>query len=116
MSDVVLSLVVLRVADLERSAAFYRILGLIFTKHRHGTGPEHYACDMSGTVFELYPRRDESDSTSRTRLGFKISNLDQTLVALEQAGAKIISPPKDSPFGRRAVVDDPDGHRVELSQ
>ena len=48
--------------------------------------------------------------------GFRISNLDQTIATLEQSGAKIISPPKDTPWGRRAVVDDPDGHRVELTQ
>ncbi|MEO0934126.1 MAG: VOC family protein [Cyanobacteria bacterium J06641_2] len=26
----------------------------------------------------------------------------------------ILSPPKDSPWGRRAVILDPDGHKIEL--
>ncbi len=29
--------------------------GLVFTKEQHGTGPEHYACEMNGKVFEIYP-------------------------------------------------------------
>ena len=30
------------------------------------------------------------------------------------AGAEVILPPTDSEWGRRAIVADPDGHRVEL--
>jgi len=33
----------------------------------------------------------------------------------DQLGA-IVSPPRDSECGRRAVVVDPDGHRVELTE
>ena len=111
-----LNLLVIRSGDIDRSARFYELLGLVFTKHAHGSGPQHYAAEPGTSVFEIYPRRDEKDSTSSTRLGFRVANLDQTLAALEQAGAKIVSPLKDTPYGRRAVVDDPDGHRVELTQ
>jgi lactoylglutathione lyase len=111
-----LSLLVIRSPDIDRSARFYELLGLTFTKHTHGTGPQHYAAELGSAVFEIYPRRDEADSTSFTRLGFRVSNLDQTIATLQQSGAKVVSPPKDTPWGRRAVVDDPDGHRVELSQ
>lgn len=45
-----LNLVVLRVADLDRAAAFYRLLGFEFTKHAHGSGPEHYASDSKMAI------------------------------------------------------------------
>jgi len=116
MTGPTLNLLVIRSPDIDRSARFYELLGLVFTKHAHGTGPEHYAAELGSAVFEIYPRHEEKDSTSRARLGFRVANLDQTITALQQAGAKIVSAPKDTPFGRRAVVDDPDGHRIELTQ
>jgi len=116
MTDIKLNLLVIRSPDIDRSARFYELLGLVFTKHAHGTGPQHYAAELGSAVFEIYPRTDAKDSTSRTRLGFRVASLDQTIAALQQSGAKIVSSPKDTPWGRRAVVDDPDGHRVELTQ
>ncbi|HEV8292347.1 MAG TPA: VOC family protein [Tepidisphaeraceae bacterium] len=111
MAQPALNLLVIRSPDIDRPARFYELLGLTFLKHTHGT-----AAELGSAVFEIYPRRDEKDSTSSTRLGFRVLNLDQTIANLQQSGAKIISAPKDTPFGRRAVVDDPDGHRVELTQ
>ncbi|HEX3359115.1 MAG TPA: VOC family protein [Tepidisphaeraceae bacterium] len=110
-----LNLVVLRVADIDRSAAFYRLLGFEFLKHAHGSGPEHYASDSNGFVFELYPSTPEQPVSSSTRIGFAVTNVDDAAIKLGAvAGAKIVTPPKDSEWGRRAVVADPDGHRIEL--
>jgi lactoylglutathione lyase len=38
-----LNLIVIRAADLDKSLAFYRALGLEFAQEQHGTGPVHYA-------------------------------------------------------------------------
>jgi len=112
-----LNLVVLRVGDIERSAAFYSLLGLEFVKHAHGSGPLHYASEKDGVVFELYPHSPEQPVCPSTRIGFAVSDVDNTTAKLGAvAGAKVISLPKDSEWGRRAVVADPDGHRVELVQ
>lgn len=110
-----LNLVVLRVADVEQSARFYRTLGLSFEKHAHGGGPVHLASEVDGLVFELYPATEGQPVSASTRVGFAVSNLDELFASLAGiAGAKVVSPPKDSEWGRRAVVADPDGHRVEL--
>lgn len=116
MPDVQLNLVVIRAADLERSARFYRRLGLDFISHRHGSGPEHLAAEMGGMVFEIYPRRSEENTPGGLRLGFRVTSLEAILAALTEAGAPLVSAAKDSPWGRRAVVDDPDGYRVELTE
>lgn len=116
MNNTRLNLVVIRAVDIERSAQFYTLLGLDFTKHGHGSGPEHYACELGSLVFEIYPRQTEFDSTIATRIGFQIVALDKTTTKLEEHKVKIISGPKDSAWGRRAIVSDPDGHRVELTE
>src|SRR5947207_1939072 len=102
-----LNLVVIRAADPERSVSFYERLGLSFQKHRHGNGPEDHASELGSAVFEIYPRADgKNDSTSAIRLGFRVPSVDDALARLRETGVTIVSPAKDSPWGRRAVVDD----------
>jgi lactoylglutathione lyase len=110
-----LNLLVLRVADLERAAAFYRLLGFEFNQHAHGSGPMHYASESNDFVFELYKSSDEQPISSSARIGFAVSDVDTMSAKLcTVPGTKLIAAPKDSPWGRRAVVADPDNHRVEL--
>ena len=111
-----LNLLMLRVADLERAVIFYRLLGLDFIKHAHGSGPEHYACELPGIVFELYPATPEQPVSASTRLGFAVADVDALVTKLASASTQILSAPRTSEWGRRAVLIDPDGHRVELLQ
>lgn len=116
MPNVQINLVVIQAADIEASAQFYRLLGLDFVKHSHGKGPEHYASENGPVVFEIYPRQNETGSHFGLRLGFQVHSVDESVAALQKAGAVIVPPAKHSPWGRRAVVDDPDGCRLELIQ
>jgi lactoylglutathione lyase len=114
MKAVALNLVVLRATDLALAVKFYSCLGLEFTEHQHGSGPKHYAADLGDCVFELYPMAPEAQSSAGTRVGFRVPSLEAVLNALTQFPNCIFSPPKTSPWGLRAVLTDPDGHRVEL--
>ena len=111
-----LNLVVIRSADLDRAERFYRVLGLCFEWHRHGKGPEHLAAQPceGGYVFEIYPVSAKSGPTTGVRIGFSVDGVDPYLDLLVEAGGEIIEAAADSEWGRRAVVADPDGHRVEL--
>lgn len=109
-----LNLLVIRSPDIHRLAKFYSLLGLEFSLHAHGNGPEHFAAEMDSFVFEIYPSVKDSHLTSATRFGFRVDSLDQLVESLAEAGAVIVSSPKDSPWGRRAVLRDLDGHTVEL--
>jgi catechol 2,3-dioxygenase-like lactoylglutathione lyase family enzyme len=111
-----LALVVIRSNDLDRSHRFYRQLGLEFVRHRHGKGPEHFSCELGSGVFEIYPRASETDATSSTRLGFHVASVDEMLTKLQASDVTVVAPACDSPWGRRAVVQDPDGHKVELTE
>src|SRR5260221_11549354 len=94
-----LNLVVVRVADLERSAAFYRSMQVSLVKERHGAGPDHYSADLVGVVVELYLRRSESEATTQTRLGFLVEKLDDVLSAWQASRGELIPAAKKLPWG-----------------
>lgn len=114
MPNILLNLIVIRSADIQQSLQFYRWLGLEFTQHQHGSGPEHYASALGELIFEIYPFTDQGQHTKATRIGFRVDGLNALIALLQEHKVTIISPPNNSPWGLRAVVDDPDGHRVEL--
>lgn len=66
-------------------------------------------------MFELYPESDGA-STLGTHIGFRVLSVDEAIVALSDFPDAVASAPRDSEWGRRAVVIDPDGHKVELIQ
>lgn len=109
----IMNLTVLRSPDIDRASEFYSEMGLLFTKHRHGSGPEHYTSCVAGFVFEIYPL-GRHPSTIGTRIGFSVDDVDAIVTKLITIGAELVSPATDSKWGRRAVVRDLDGHIVEL--
>ncbi len=110
-----LSLIVVYARNLEATREFYAALGITFQDEQHGNGPRHYAATLGGAVFEIYPLRDD-EPIGGLRLGFGVESVDRTVQSLRQRQVKIVTEPRDSPWGRRAVVADPNGNRVELTQ
>lgn len=110
-----LNLIVLRARDADALARFSSALGLNFARHRHGNGPEHYAHEEGPVVFEIYPSA-ASGPTQVLRPGFCVGDLTATLADTITAGATVVTPAAESPWGLRAVIADPEGHRVELTQ
>ncbi len=116
MSDAVsLNLVVVYAADLEAACRFYTCLGLELKSEQHGKGPVHYAAELPGIVFEIYPAT-QSSVRGALRLGFQVADLNVVMPDLRQQSIKVHSEPQDSPWGRRAVVEDADGNKVELTE
>jgi predicted enzyme related to lactoylglutathione lyase len=115
MADVTLNLVVLRSADIARAAAFYSKLGIEFVREKHGSGPEHLACSLGKVVLEIYPNTD-ANVDSPARIGFLVQSVAETVAAVQNGGGVIVSQPKESAWGLRAVIADPDGNRVELME
>lgn len=114
-TPIVCNLLVLRALDLNRALKFYRALGLELVQHSHGNGPVHLASESEGQVFEIYPLRQNEVPTTSARIGFSVPSVDAAYQALLAAGGQQVSSPRDSQWGRRAIVADPDGHRVELT-
>ncbi len=114
MNAASVNLIVIRSKDINRAKTFYETLGLSFTKHRHGKGLDHFASDSGDVVFEIYPLRDSEHPTTSTRLGFTVYSCDEVTKKLHEAGYTVRSRPNDAPWGRVAVVEDFDGHKVEV--
>ena len=108
------NLLVLRSPDIDQAVKFYQQLGMLFQRHAHGKGPEHYASEICGFVFEIYPQRNDGDATIKTRIGFNVDDVDGVISLLREIDATILTDPVDTEWGRRAVVKDFDGHTVEL--
>ncbi len=111
-----LSLIVLRALEPETLVQFYTVLGMRFAPERHVTGPLHYVSSDAGFTFEIYPRYADQPDTTATRLGFEVVALDQVIIGLTAAGGKIIRPLSASPSGCHAVIVDPEGHTIELTE
>jgi len=116
MARPALNLLVIRAKDPNRLAGFYKLLGIDFDQHQHGRGAIHYAADLGGPVLEIYPLLRDGDETTSTRLGFTVSGLDDTISRLREAGVAVLQEPTDSEWGRRVVVRDYEGHKVELCE
>jgi len=110
-----LSLLVLKTHDVGRLTQFYRQLGIDFEVEQHGKGPVHFAARLGELVLEIYPLGEQQTVDTTTRVGFAVPQLRDLCARLNSAGVSIVTPPKDSPWGWRAVVRDPDGRAVELN-
>jgi len=110
-----LSLLVVKTEQVAALLDFYGRLGLRFSEERHGSGPLHHAAILERTVFEIYPAIKPGDVDAATRLGFRVDDPMAIVERLRAAGAPIVSEPKPTPWGLRAVVRDPDGRAVELN-
>jgi lactoylglutathione lyase len=108
-----LSLLVIRATDVPASLAFYQTLGLEFVQEQHGAGPVRYSCNLNGTVIEIYPANAPLVENSLA-LGFEVPSLTPILDAVRSAGFIVVFEPRKTEWGNRAVVQDPDGRRVEL--
>jgi predicted enzyme related to lactoylglutathione lyase len=86
-----------------------------FTEEQHGRGPLHLSANLAGTVFELYLKTESESSTSGTRFGLTVDDVERAVRDAEAGGGTILGAPRDSPRGLRAVVVDPDGHKIELT-
>ncbi|MDJ0800874.1 MAG: VOC family protein [Calothrix sp. MO_167.B12] len=120
MSQPELSLVVLRTANVLEMLSFYRALGLRFEQERHGSGVVHYACTLGTTTIEIYPGTDGSAPKpaqgGATMLGFRVEDIDKVLAQLQELGNVQQPTIQSTPRGRRIVLQDFDGRKVELTE
>ncbi len=116
MTNARLSMLVLKTHQVAAVVAFYETIGLSFTEEQHGSGPLHFAGQANDVLIEIYPLPEDKPVDTTTRLGFAVDNIAEVLNALLQ---RELSPPKtakQTEWGLRAVVKDPDGRAVELYQ
>ncbi len=107
--------VTLDVADLERSKAFYKTLGLV----QIVDAPPRYARFMlpeGDATLSVEVLGDRPGSPAdRAQIFFECDALDETVAALKQKGLVFEQDPTDMSYlWREARLRDPDGHDLRL--
>jgi lactoylglutathione lyase len=111
----ILTLLVIRSDDPNGLADFYTMLGLAFEYHRHGKGPYHYSAHLGPTLFEIYPLgKGQEKADNFLRLGLALDSFDTTIHNLHQRSVLFHQDPTETEWGIMAIVEDPEGRKVEL--
>jgi catechol 2,3-dioxygenase-like lactoylglutathione lyase family enzyme len=107
--------VILLVSNMEKSVRFYKdTLGLpVKTKSKDWT--EFF---NNNTVLALHPAKKKSNLKTGTGMlvGFEVSDLDSTVKRLKEKRVKFFKKLKEEPFGKHAIVRDPDGHLISIAE
>jgi lactoylglutathione lyase len=106
--------VILLVSDMKRSTKFYReTLGMKLKQQ----SKDWTEFSEGGTVLALHPSgRKKIKKNNSMLVGFSVSDFDDVVSALKKKKAKFYKKPKDEPFGKHAIIQDPDGHLISIVQ
>jgi catechol 2,3-dioxygenase-like lactoylglutathione lyase family enzyme len=106
--------VTLRVSDLERSVAFYKLLG--FKQLVASDGYARFLCPEGDSTLSIESRSGAPLSAGEAiTVHFESERLDKLVDELKQRGIEFEQEPTDQSYlWREAIVLDPDGHRLFL--
>jgi predicted enzyme related to lactoylglutathione lyase len=110
-----LSIAMLVCRDLARSRDFYRdVIGL---KLKTDAMPNWVDFDLGdGVTLGLHPMSEFlAVRPGSLQLGFSVANVDRFVSDCTLMGVPIFQDPYDEPFGRVAVISDPDGYPIQVS-
>ena len=106
--------VILLVSDIKSSIRFYRdTLGMELKQE----SKDWTELSTRGTVLALHPARKKKIKKNNGMLvGFSISDFDDVISSLKKKRVKFYKKPKQEPFGKHAIIQDPDGHLLSIVQ
>ena len=108
--------VILLVSNMEKSIKFYSETLELPIKTRSKDWTEFFNND---TVLALHPapkKKNMQKTGSGTLVGFEVTDLDSTVKRLKEKKVKFFKKPKQEPFGKHAIVQDPDGHLISIAE
>jgi lactoylglutathione lyase len=108
--------VILLVSNMEKSIKFYSDTLELPVKSRSKDWTEFFNND---TVLALHPapqKKKMLKTGSGTLVGFEVTDLDSTVKNLKEKRVKFFKRPKEEPFGKHAIVQDPDGHLISIAE
>jgi catechol 2,3-dioxygenase-like lactoylglutathione lyase family enzyme len=125
MAEPVVDAVAVTSRDLAASVAFYRRLGLEIPapgagdKHveaRAASGGARLMIDDAELIEDILGEAPKPGNHASFALRLaRPAEVDRTVAALKGAGDRIVREPWDAVWGQRyAVVEDPDGYRIDL--
>ncbi len=101
---------------MEKSIKFYSETLELPIKTRSKDWTEFFNND---TVLALHPapkKKTILKTGSGTLVGFEVTDLDSTVKKLKERRLKFFKRPKEEPFGKHAIVQDPDGPLISIAE
>jgi lactoylglutathione lyase len=108
-----LGLVMIVVKDMDRSVAFYRdVVGLklLFAQSNWSQ------FDAGKILLGLHPEGEQVkvSPTTGVSLGVYVDDITKAVSELKRRGGRIAIDPRTEPFGRWALLQDPDGYNIQI--
>jgi catechol 2,3-dioxygenase-like lactoylglutathione lyase family enzyme len=113
---IVFTSITVNTPNLENMVRFYEVLGCRFDKVSVNKGGELYRSSILGFELSLMSIKSaDLGKYPKVMMGFKIADMEKKVQLLGGIpGVIMILDPTDMPDGRKAILQDPDGHSVEL--
>lgn len=112
--------VILLVSDMKKSIKFYgNVLGMELKQHPSKDWVEF--SKEGNTVLALHPIKKKSKKrlikkNNSMLVGFNISDLEAVCSDLKKKRVKFYKKLTQEPFGKHAIIQDPDGHLISLAE
>jgi lactoylglutathione lyase len=108
--------VILLVSNMEKSIKFYSDILELPIKSRSKEWTEFFKND---TVLALHPaakKKGTLKTGSGILVGFEVTDLDSTVKRMKEKRVKFFKKPKQEPFGKHTIIQDPDGHLISIAE
>ena len=109
------SVVMLVCSDLARSRDFYRDVLDLPVRQDLPKRPVRFELG-DGTILSLHRKSDVlAVRPGSLQLGFIVENVDEFVAKCVERGIPVFQDPYDEPFGRIAIIGDPDGYPLQVA-
>ncbi len=113
---IVFTSITVNTPNLENMVRFYEVLGCHFERVKVSVGGELFRSCIEGFELSLMSTPfAEVGKTPKVLMGFRVTRMEEKVSQLNLIpGVLMILDPTDMPDGKKAILQDPDGHSVEL--
>jgi catechol 2,3-dioxygenase-like lactoylglutathione lyase family enzyme len=102
-------------SDLTRSRDFYRDVLELPVLQDLPKRPVRFELG-GGVILSLHRKSDVlAARPGSLQLGFTVENVDEFVAVCVERGVPVFQDPYDEPFGRVAIVGDPDGYSLQIA-
>jgi lactoylglutathione lyase len=107
--------IILLTANMKKSVKFYKDTLRLPIKTESADWTEFFS---DGTVLALHPakKKYKLKAGPNMLIGFMVNDLDDSVKQLKKKKVKFFKQPKEEPFGKHAIIIDPDGHLISIVQ
>jgi lactoylglutathione lyase len=110
-----LGAIILLVADMKKSIEFYKGILNLPIKQQSEDWTEFF---NNGTMLalRLVKKKEKTKAALTILVGFMVNDLDTTVKRLKEMKVKFFKEPREEPFGKHAIFEDPDEHMISIVQ